>query len=208
MGRWWSPMATDEIVLLVFTGLQFLATLGTFYVLLNANVPHTYTKGREFGVLFSLRGQTEYNNAYFYMSFRVWVPFFVLWMLIFRRVFKENTGCSFVWTIVLFTLFILEVLSLVPMGAFYSHCNNPDMLYLNPCNSNLLGCSDEVRLRPGSPVIAPCGNGISPVRAATLPRDPDFQLAFALNLLVLFFDVAILIISMWGTLKPLVRRVI
>lgn len=178
-------------------------TFVTVVILINANIPDTKTWGLDFGTYFSLRFTSGWWIMYFLQIFRVMVGPTVLFLLLFR-----NESCcgkrgrwSIFWAIILVTLLMLEVVSLVIAGSYYSTRNSQQLPQQNPASALEACCVVSVWTDPSNncPVTAPgCPANMSTFES--LPNtNGDFLFQWMVTIFTFLCDLtmAILSILMW-----------
>jgi hypothetical protein len=110
----------------IFLWIYSLGTLCATSLQLTAQVTNTYTRGRVYGVLYSLRYTQAWWFVLSFMGLR-WVTFMAVCLLIlYRRTVSKKNGVpvrSIVCGFVIFVTYFLELWGIVVMGYYWWNAN-------------------------------------------------------------------------------------
>lgn len=193
----------------ILLGLYAVGYICSLVLLQNAQVPHTFTKGLDYGTLYSLRYVSLYWFALMFSALRIFVIVFVCLGILFRK--TTCCGCKFscctgTWLTLLIIVVMFDFLTLSIVATHYSKCNGLDQLD-NPCNDKRWCCVEEIYVNPANK----CGNTCpSYIPYDTLVADVDFIWLFSLTVVFCAFDLVFMLlpIGMWlnGGLQTSVIR--
>ena len=182
----------------ILLGLYSIGYFCSLVLLQNAQVVNTYTKGLDYGTLYSNRYDSLYWFALMFSAMRIFVIVFVCLGILFRK--TTCCGCKFscctgIWLTLLIIVIMFNFLTLSILSTHYSKCNGLDQLD-NPCNDKRWCCVEEIYVNPANK----CGNTCTPyIPYNTLVADVDFIWLFSLTVVFCAFDLVFMLlpIGLW-----------